>query len=844
MAERMTVAPSPSLTVYKFGGASLEDAAAIRHAASLVARRLPAQTVVVTSALAGVTDALLDAARLAADGDGAQALAESAVLRDRHLSVIDELATGETRQHVRGIITEAFATLDQLLGEVLSAGALAPVMADRIVARGERLAARLFAAAMAEQGHTASVVDATELIRTDGRHGSATPDLKRSEPVARARIGHALRDTPVVLVPGFIGVADDGTVVTLGRGGSDLSATVLGRALQVDEVILWKDVPGVFTADPRAVADARVVAQLHVREAAEMAYYGARVLHPRALTPLTERMRVYVRPFAAPDRVGTEISMRRSRVRSPVKALSAMLDQALVTVSGNGMLGVPGVAARTFGALADAGISVSLISQASSEHSICLAVSEFSAGLAHDVLQDAFASEITLGDIEGIEVRRGTATIAVVGLGMAHTPGIAARVFGALAEKNINIVAIAQGSSELNISVVVDAADVETAQRAIHAAFRLQKLGGGTVSRTRYRDVILLGFGRIGRELVRHLPTARGTSPVRLRIVGIIDRHGFVFDPDGFSAQRLGALGTVKQRSGASVAEARGGEHATPVDALHRMAAHALTSPVLVDLAVGDTRAVVHAAVEHGMDVVLANKVPLAIDSTSARALFDEAQRHGRRVLHEATVGAGLPIIDTVRKLLESGDRVWSIEGCPSGTLGFLFSEMGRGRKFSEALRAAIKAGYTETDPRDDLSGQDVGRKAVILGRLIGFAGEFEDVSIESVVPESLRTVPLDEFLTRLEEADEEWKSRVGASRDRGEVLRYRVRATKHGVSVRLVSVPTGSALASLEGTDNQFTFTTARYLSNPLVITGPGAGPAVTAAGVLNDLLTLTGGT
>jgi aspartokinase/homoserine dehydrogenase 1 len=320
-----------------------------------------------------------------------------------------------------------------------------------------------------------------------------------------------------------------------------------------------------------------------------------------------------------------------------------------------------------------------------------------------------------------------------------------------------------------------------------------------------------------------------------------VDRGGFLFDPRGLSHRRLAALARHKL-GGASVARSSGGQATDPVSALRHICDHALSRPVLVDVAAGDTREVLQVALESGMDLVLANKAPLAADAPSADALLRDAARRGRRVLHEATVGAGLPIIDTVSKLLGSGDRILTIEGCPSGTLGFLFGELGRGERFSSALRAAVELGYTEPDPRDDLSGLDVARKALILGRLLGYPGELSDVAVESLVPEPLREVSLPEFFDRLEEADEPWLKRSRAAAEKGEVLRYRARVTRRSIRVGVVSVPIADSLAALSGTDNQFTFTTARYRSNPLVITGPGAGPAVTAAGVMGDLLKLAG--
>jgi aspartokinase/homoserine dehydrogenase 1 len=826
---------SRSIQVHKFGGAALAESPAIERAADIVRRNQSAPCVVVTSALAGVTDALLVLAQTAAraDNEGRSQLTE---LGERHRAVWRDIA-GDAGTD--GSIERRLAELDQIVARVQDTRSLTPAARDEIVSFGERLAAEIFAAALTKVGVQATVVDATDVVQTDSRFGHAAPDLGRTTTAARERLLPLLEEGRTVVVPGFFGATPDGAVATLGRGGSDLTATVLARALGARDVYLWKDVPGILSANPRLVPGARVIAQLHTREAAELAYYGAKVLHPRALIPLDRDTRVYIRPFASPDDPGTEISGRRPSSGSPVRALSAIDGQALVTVSGNGMLGVPGIAARTFGALAQAGISVSLISQASSEHSICFAVPETEAKAAHDRLLEAFADELRRHEIDSVDLVGGVSTIAVVGSGMVHTPGVAARIFTALADASINVIAIAQGSSELNISVVVEAARAADAQRAIHRAFQLDKRGGGSAQSSHRRDVILLGFGRIGRELASHIGASSATTRSRLRIVAVIDRSGYLFDTRGLSDRRL-ALAAREKAQGRDIAAMTGGMRASAHDAVVHVLGHALSRPLLVDAAAGDTSAVVLAAVEHGVDIVMANKVPLASDHRTASNLLERAKAHGRRVLHEATVGAGLPIIDTLEKLVASGDRVLTVEGCPSGTLGYLFGELGRGTSFSTALGRAMTLGYTEPDPRDDLSGMDVARKALILGRLLGFHGDLDDVNVESLVPESLRDVPLSEFLSRLEEMDALWAERVDAARARGEVLRYRAIATRRSVRVGLVSVRTSSPLAALEGTDNQFAFTTTRYRENPLIITGPGAGPAVTAAGVLNDVLRL----
>ena len=833
---------SRPLQIHKFGGASLANGAAIAHAMSIVQSQRPAPLVVVVSAMAGVTDALLEIASRAVHGKTEHTHGAVEALRAKHAEAARALLPAGARlEETLGLIDESFAELEQLAAGLAILRELTPRTTDYLLARGERLSARLVAAALEAASCPCAYVDAVDVVKTDGIFGNASPNVTLTQRSARKALGPLVARGVVAIVPGFLGAAPDGQVATLGRGGSDLTATLLARVLGAGEVSLWKDVPGLLTADPRIVPDARVVPQVHAREAAELAYYGARVLHPRALVPVMRKnIAVRIRPFADPASLGTEISRRRTLSAYPVKALSAIPKQALLTVTGSGMLGVPGIAARTFAAVHHEGISVSLISQASSEHSICFSVPEEHAQRARASLLETFRHEIARQEIDGVELRAGAATLVVVGIGMAGTPGVAARVFSSLADAGINIIAIAQGSSELNLSLVVDGKDAGPAQRVVHAAFQLSKIGGGMVGHPERTDVVLLGFGQIGRTLAPLLAKAKQDS-VRLRVVGVIDRSGFVFDARGLPLQRLAALGAAKAK-GVPLAKQPGGERGTAADAVRFIARHAIANPILVDVTADDTAETLAAAFAAGMHVVLANKRPITGERSKYEALKAAAQARGRHLLHEATVGAGLPIIDTYYKLVDSGDRVNKIEGCPSGTLGYLFGELGRGRRFSEALRGAIKKGYPEPDPRDDLSGMDVARKALILGRLLGFPGELGDIAVESLVPKGAERLAVDEFLARLDEYDAAWARRVEAARARGRVLRYRAIVTRRRIRVGLVVVDASSPMASLNGTDNQFIFTTMRYKKNPLVITGPGAGPAVTAGGILNDVLKLAG--
>jgi bifunctional aspartokinase / homoserine dehydrogenase 1 len=831
----------PGAVVHKFGGAALADAEAIRHAAEIVAAR-PAGAVVVASAMRGVTDALLDIAAFATRDEHLKARGAIDELRKRHLSAATELAIDDAQRSTTEAIDRELDHLAELVTQIVPGITPDAAIADAVAAHGERISASMLAAALSKLGVNAKVVDATRLIHADAVHGNATPDFERTATAVNEHLLPLVRDQIVPVVAGFIGSAPDGTIVTLGRGGSDLTATLLARALNADSVTLWKDVPGVLTADPQVVPDARLVPRLHVREAAELAYYGAKVLHPRALIGLRDETRLFIRPLANPKSPGTQVTTKRDSAmekRYPVRAITAISAQAIINISGDGMVGVPGIAARAFGALEHAGVSVALISQASSEHSICLVVPTPVAAVARDALRAAFEKQLERQEVEGIDVLTDVAIVAVVGLGMSGTRGVAARVFAAIAEAEVNVIAIAQGASELNISVVVEESSVAAVQRAVHAAFRLDKIGGGAAATSAHADVVILGYGRIGREVATQLGgVARSRA---LRVVAVIDSSGYVFEPRGLSKRRLATLAAGKE-TGAALADMSRGKRASAESALADVRRHALSRPILVDVTAGDTSAVLEAALAGGMDIVLANKRPLASRRGSRGGLARSATARGRRVLHEATVGAGLPIIDTISKLQESGDEVLRIEGCPSGTLGYLFGELGRGTAFSTALRAAMALGYTEPDPREDLSGMDVARKALILGHLLGFKGKLESVIVESLVPDEYRDLTTSEFISRLEELDALWRERVDDARSRDSVLRYRATAGRDSVRVGLVAVHVASSLGALIGTDNQFSITTSRYRDNPIVITGPGAGVAVTAAGVLNDVLKLAG--
>jgi aspartokinase/homoserine dehydrogenase 1 len=698
------------------------------------------------------------------------------------------------------------------------------------------MSAEIITATLVRTGRRAVYVDALEIVQTDDHHGGAAPNLAATTRNARRLLGPRLAAGTIVVVPGFIGRAPDGSVTTLGRGGTDLTATMMARALGAKRVVLWKDVPGILTADPRLVPDARLIPQLHHREAGEVAHYGAKVLHPRALIPIAgTRVILNVRSFVNPDAPGTEVSGRRSLRTYPVKALAIVHGQAIVTVAGKGMVGVHGIAARAFAAVEAERLSVSTIFQASSESSIGFTLPESEADRAVRSIRRVFTGEIASGLIDNVTAKPGMAVVAVVGDGMAGTPGIAARVFSALAAARINVVAIAQGSSERNISFAVNGVQAAEAARSVHAAFQLSKIGGGRALPALRTDVVLLGFGRVGRALADQIATPANGHPV-VRVVGLLDRSGYIFEPRGLSRNRL--LDLTRKKDEGALLTALGGRAAGAAEALTTMAGHAVSRPIIVDVTSEETGDLLRTAIGHGFNVVLANKKPLAGPWASYAALVSSSGNGGPRVKYEATVGAGLPIIDTYHKLVETGDRVLRIEGCVSGTLMYIMSAVSMGQRFSEAVRTAVDRGYAEPDAREDLSGMDAARKGLILARLLGYRGP--GPTPHDLVPRGLKNVALEEFFRRLPSFDKEWADRAARERRAGNVLRYVVTATPRSVTARLAAVPASSPMGALEGTRNLVQFTTKRYRKEPLVVSGPGAGAAVTAAGILNDIYSL----
>jgi len=816
--------PTPWV-VHKFGGSSVADADCFRRVAEILERQPQGRLAVVLSACRGVTDALLRLVALAEQQDTSSA-AELAGLRERHAAIARALLEPDAALLYLSVLDRDCHDIEGILHTVELTRSAAHNVRDLIAGYGEVWSTRLFHRYFEARGGRAGPtqwLDARRVIVVEWGPlgpGILWPESQRN--IARL-VDAEFRGT--LIITGFIASNRRGVQTTLGRNGSDFSASIFGTLLEAGEIQIWTDVDGVLSADPRRVPDAKVIDSLSYLEAMELAYFGAKVIHPQTMAPAVRRgIPIWIRNTFAPEKPGTLICERPDS-ELPVKGITTIEHIALINLEGAGMIGVPGTAHRLFGALREERISVILISQGSSEHSICCAVPSVEAERAAAVVRTAFERELKDGQIQSVDVDPELAIMAVVGDGMAGTPGVAANVFSSLGGAGVNVRAIAQGASERNISVVVAGKDATRALRAVHAGYYLSP---HTLS------IGIVGPGTVGRVLLDQL----GSQTARLR-------REFQLD-----LRVRGILSSTRMLLADSAIDLDNWRHAyehssQPADGarfLEHVRVDYLPHTVLIDCTASEEVARRHREwLASGIHIVTPNKKASSGSWESYRALHDARRSSRAHYLYEATVGAGLPIIQTVRDLRETGDELVSIEGILSGTLAYLFNVYDGRTAFSEIVRDAKRRGYTEPDPRDDLSGLDFARKLIILGREMGLALELADVSIESLVPAGLADGSIEEFMRQLTRYDSATRERFEAARARGKVLRYVGRLTADGhATVGLTEFDVKHAFANIALTDNVVRFATGRYCDNPLIVQGPGAGPAVTAGGVFADLLRL----
>lgn len=810
--------------VHKFGGTSLSDAAHFRRVAQIIAARPEARRFVVVSAMSGVTNALLHAVELAGARD-AEYRSMLEQLRRRHADTIGELVPAEVAAQLEAQLARDLSDIHDVLHASTLLHSYSRDAIELVSGYGELWSAQMLCAHMTAQGQPVAWLNARDVL-TVARDGNARHVVWATSQERFDAWRQQQGELPATLIAtGFIAVTPDGRATTLGRNGSDYSASIFAALLGAQEIHIWTDVDGVMSADPRLVPDAITVDELSYDEAMELAYFGAQVVHPGTMAPAVERrLPIYIRNSYRPELPGTRISAD-AKSEFTVKGLARVESVALLNLEGTGLIGVPGTAQRLFGALRDEGISVILISQGSSEHSICFAVPAAVAASAREAVERAFFAERHHGQVQHVDVDPNCSILAVVGDGMAGKPGVAARFFSALGKTSVNIRAIAQGSSERNISVVVDAADTQRALRAAHSAFYLSDQ---TIS------IGIVGAGNVGRTLLQqlalHATKLNEEFGVNLRVRAIANSRRMVLTERAIDLARWNEQ--LEQ-------------HGEAVDlvklAVHVHADH-LPHAVLIDCTASDDVAQQYAGwLERGIHVITPNKRANTAQLEYYRRLRQANRAFGGHYLYETTVAAALPVVQTLRDLVQTGDEIYEIEGILSGTLSYLFNSFDGSRSFSAITAQARDLGYTEPDPRDDLSGMDVARKIVILAREMGLPLELRDVDVKSLVPEALQQGSVDTFLAALPDYDAPLEERRRTAAAEGKVLRFVAVVDRAGrASASLREYPGTHPFARIQLTDNIVLFRTSRYHENPLVVQGPGAGPDVTAAGVFADLLRL----
>ncbi len=812
------------MKIYKFGGTSLGTAGRIKKVADIIAGALDEdKIVVVVSAIHRVTDLLLESATNACNGESSYRTTLDE-LDHLHSSIASELFSGALLDDISLAIRAELSDLNNIVQGVFLLRELSEKSLAVVLSFGERLCALIVSSYLQERFMASFTLDARELIVTDANYADVRVDMHASELQIR---NHLASFDGVPVVTGFIAAAPDGTVTTLGRGGSDYTATILGAALNASEIWIWTDVDGFFSADPKRVRDARILPYISYSEAMELSHAGARVLHPLAVQPAMKAgipllIKNSFNPAAKGTRIEKDTPPEMSRPL-PVTGLSSINSVVLLNMSGSGMVGVPGIASRLFSCLARHGINIIFISQASSEQSITLAIKPAQAAKAKKILEGEFMGEIGSRQIDPLVIRRNLAMIAVVGNNMSGHPGVSAQLFETLGKNGINVIAVAQGANEMNISLVIDSHNEDKALNCIHESFFLSQ---------RKVHLFIAGTGTIAKSLISQISAHRinlqQNNDLDVVVCGMANTRKIALDDNGIDLQNWQALLIPRV------------EHHGIEGYLKLIRERNLHNTIFVDCTASAKVAEIYPdLLLANISVVTANKLGMAAPWPLYRSIREAQRKSNARFLYETNVGAGLPIINTLNDLKNSGDKIISIEGVLSGTLSFIFNELRKGGKFSEIVRRAQEAGYTEPDPRDDLSGADFARKFLILGRELGFTLEYDDVVCESLVPPEYRgEMPVPEFLDRLSSVDAWYSDAAEKAASEGMTIAYAGEIREGKAAIGVKRIPLASPIAGLSGSENMVVFTTERYRVTPLVVRGPGAGGEVTAGGVFADIL------
>ena len=808
------------MKIIKFGGSSISSPENIKKVINIIEPDARSgRCAIVFSAFQGVTSSLFSCAESAAKQnlDYQTILAQ---LEERHVAVVKELIPVQSQSTVLTFVKVCLNELGDLCHGVYLVKECTPRIMDYIASFGERLSTYIISEVIKSHGYETRYLDSREVIRTDNRFGNAQVDFPKTNQL----INNYFKENPgIKVITGYIGSTAHGETTTLGRNGSDYTGAIFAGALNAKSLEIWTDTSGIMTADPKLVYKAFTIPQLTYHEAMELSHFGARVIFPASVQPVMKLgIPVYIKNTFEPTNEGSLIT-NKAQGTGLIKGISSLTNICLLNVQGTGLVEVVGMSRRFFGALAEKGINIILISQASSEHSICIAIDRKDIANAISAIEQEFSNEISAGRMDPISYKDDMAIVAVVGENMKQHPGSSGRMFQALGRNNVNIFAIAQGSSELNISAVVSKIDLQKALNALHEVFFL--------SQFKVLHLFLVGTGLIGKALTKmlfeQLEKLKLEQGLEIQVHGIANSRFMDFNEDGFDLKKES---TPNEKS----------ETYNLNRFVSRMLQMNFSNSVFVDCTASeDVAASYETILEANISVVTPNKKANSESYERYQKLQHIAKKRGCRFLFETNVAAGLPVISTLQDLVLSGDKVLNIEGVLSGSINFIFSKFEEGFKFSEVVKEAKEKGFTEPDPRDDLSGLDVARKILILARVAGEKIHLKDVKIKSLVPkEGEAASTYEEFIEVLISNDNQFLSLQETAKKENKKLRFIASLREGKANVELKAVDSSHPFYNLKGSDNMILFTTERYNEYPMVIRGPGAGAEVTAAGVFADII------
>jgi aspartokinase/homoserine dehydrogenase 1 len=810
------------MQVLKFGGTSVANSQNINKVISIVqeAVKKDTSTIVVLSALGGTTDDLLNAAGLASNGDLSYK-EKLQLIEQRHLAAVKELIPLDQQSSVLSMVKKRCNEIEDFCNGVFLLKELSLRTKDSITSYGELISSQIFAAKLKSIGIDNTWKDARELIITNSEHGMANVDFVLTDKNIKDYFQeHA---TGIFIIPGFIGRDKNNNTTTLGRGGSDYTAAIFGAALQALVVEIWTDVSGMMTADPRLVTNAKIIQHISYQEAMELSHFGAKVIYPPTIQPLMNRgIPVCIKNTFSSTDAGTWIRNDVNKNGSAIRGISSIGNLALLSLEGSGMVGIPGFSKRLFESLSNEKINVILITQSSSEHSICVGIEQVNADKAKRVIDEAFSFEIEIKKVEPLVVEKNLAIVALVGDNMKNHPGISGKMFGALGRNGVNVRAIAQGSSERNISAVIATGDVKKAINVLHEEF----------FETTYKQVNLFisGTGNVGGKLLAQLQQQQqhllDHLRLQVRVAAIANSRKMLFNDEGIDLKEWKDL--LQNAQPMNMEEFTGNIQKKNV-----------RNSVFIDVTASDVVAKIYPQfLQKSISVVACNKIAASSSYEYYKNLKDLAREFNALFLFETNVGAGLPVIGTLNDLLRSGDKVNRIEAVLSGTLNFVFNNYTGERSFAKVVKQAQDEGYTEPDPRLDLSGTDVMRKIMILARESGEKLEMIDISNNSFMPESCMKGDVDNFYKEMEKYESHFLKLVSEAKDAGKKLKFVAKYEDGKASVGLQHIDPKHDFYHLYGKDNAVLFYTNRYTEQPLVIKGAGAGAEVTASGVFADII------